>query len=76
MTETEKLAVLRQKLIFKRRSLVESLHKASDQQLTGDSLARIQAGIDAVDRALEDERRAEAGMQATPRRTSVLSGDK
>jgi len=75
MTESEKLTALRQKLISKRRSLVESLHKASDQQLTGDSLARIQAGIDAVDRAIEDEKRAEAAVLA-PRRTSALSGDK
>jgi hypothetical protein len=75
MTETEKLTVLRQKLISKRRSLVESLRKTPDQQLTGDSLARIQAGIDAVDRAIEDERRAEAAIQA-PRRTAALSGDK
>lgn len=75
MTETEKLSVLRQKLVSRRRSLVESLHRASDRQLTGDSLARIQAGIDAVDRAIEDERLAEAGVQAS-RRTSALSGDK
>jgi len=74
MTETEKLTVLRQKLISKRRSLVESLRKTPDQQLTDDSLARIQAGIDAVDRAIEDERRAEAGAQA-PRRTSALTGE-
>jgi len=64
MTESEKLTALRQKLISKRRSLVESLHKASDQQLTGDSLARIQAGIDAVDRAIEDEKRAEPAALA------------
>ena len=75
MTETEKLTALRHKLVSRRRSLVESLHRASDQQLTGDSLARIQAGIDAVDRAIDDERLAEAGVQA-PRRTSSLSGDK
>ncbi len=75
MNETEKLTALRHKLVSRRRSLVESLHRASDQQLTGDSLARIQAGIDAVDRAIEDERLAEVGVQA-PRRTSSLSGDK
>lgn len=75
MTETEKLVALRHKLISKRRALVESLQKTSDQQLTGDSLARIQAGIDAVDRAIEDERRAEGTVQA-PRRTSAFSGDK
>lgn len=75
MTESDKLAALRHKLISKRRALVESLQKVPDQQLTGDSIARIQAGIDAVDRAIEDERRAEANVQAA-RRTSTLSGDK
>lgn len=75
MTETEKLAVLRQKLVSRRRALVELQHKDSEQQLTGHSLARIQAGIDAVDRAMEDERRAEVSAQS-PRRTSALSGDK
>jgi hypothetical protein len=75
MTESEKLAALRHKLISKRRALVESLQKASDQQLTGASIARIQAGIDAVDRAIEDERSAEAAVQA-PRRASAFSADK
>jgi hypothetical protein len=75
MSETEKLAALRHKLISKRRSLVESLQKVPDQQLTGDSLARIQAGIDAVDRAIEDETHSESAIQAT-RRPSTISGEK
>lgn len=75
MSETEKLVALRHKLISKRRSLVESLQKVADQQLTGDSLARIQAGIDAVDRAIEDEAHAESAMQAS-RRPSGISGEK
>jgi hypothetical protein len=71
MSHTENLAALRHKLISKRRALVESLQKVPDQQLTGDSLARIQAGIDAADRAIEDEKHAESATQA-PRRTSTI----
>ena len=75
MSETEKLAALRHKLTSRRRALVESLQKVPDQQLTGDSLARIQAGIDAVDRAMEDERHAESATQGT-RRTPTFLGEK
>lgn len=74
MTESDKLAALRHKLISKRRALVESLQKVPNQQLTGDSIARIQAGVDAVDRAIEDERRAESTVQSA-RRTATSSGD-
>ncbi len=74
MTETEKLTALRHKLVSRRRSLVESLHRASERQLTGDSLARIQAGIDAVDRAIEDERCAEAGGSTTRLQSSAPVG--
>ena len=70
MTEIEKLATLRHKLTAKRRSLVTSLQKVPEQQLTGDSIARLQAGIEAVDRAIEDERHAESDTQVT-RRTST-----
>lgn len=74
MTEIEKLVALRRKLVHKRRSLAESLQKVPDQQLTGHSFARIQAGIDAVDRAIEDERHAESAPQGT-RRAPAFSGD-
>ena len=75
MSETEKLTALRDKLISKRRALVESLQKVPAQQLTGDSLARIQAGIDAVDRAIEHETHAESVKKGT-RLGSTSSGDK
>jgi hypothetical protein len=59
MTESEKLAVLREKLIRHRRAIVERLQSASVDQLGSDDLARIQSTIDAVDEALNDERQAE-----------------
>ena len=59
MTESEKLAVLREKLIRHRRAIVERLQSASVDQLGSDGLARIQSTIDAVDEALTDERKAE-----------------
>lgn len=80
MSETEKLTTLRDKLISKRRALAESLQKVPAQQLTGDSLARIQAGIDAVDRAIEDERHADErhaeSASPGPRRAPASSGEK
>jgi hypothetical protein len=59
MTESQKLAVLRERLIRRRRSIVERLQNASVDQLGSDDLARIQSTIDAVDEALTDERQAE-----------------
>ena len=55
MNEIEKLTTLREKLVARRRSLVESLQKAAPERLTGDSIMRIQSAIEAVDRAIEDE---------------------
>jgi hypothetical protein len=75
MSQTEKLAALRHKVVCRRRTLIESLQKVAEQHLTRDSLARIQAGIDAVERAIEDETRAESTTQAPPR-TSTISGEK
>ena len=57
MTELEKLAALRNRLVSRRRALIESLHKVAPEQLTGDSIARIQSAIEAVDRAIEGESR-------------------
>jgi hypothetical protein len=61
MTELEKLAALRNRLVSRRRALVESLHKVAPEQLTGDSIARIQSAIEAVDRAIEEESRTPSG---------------
>jgi Raf kinase inhibitor-like YbhB/YbcL family protein len=59
MTESQKLAVLREKLIHQRRAIIERLQNASVDQLGSDDLARIQSTIDAIDEALTDERQAE-----------------
>jgi hypothetical protein len=55
MTEIEKLTNLREKLVIRRRSLVEGFQKAAAERLTGDSILQIQSAIEAVDRAIEDE---------------------
>ena len=55
MTEIEKLTNLREKLVVRRRSLVESFQRAAPERLSGDSVARIQSAIEAVDRAIADE---------------------
>jgi len=64
--ELEKLTTLRKKLVSRRRALVESLRKVAPEQLSGDSIARIQSAIEAVDRAIEDESRSSSG-RAVPR---------
>jgi hypothetical protein len=64
--ELEKLTTLREKLVSRRRALVESLQKVAPEQLSGDSIARIQSAIEAVDRAIEDESRRSSG-RAVPR---------
>jgi hypothetical protein len=70
MTEIEKLANLRDKLIARRRLLVAQLQKVTPEQLTGESIMRIQGAIEAVNRAIEDERRTNAipdvGRHARP----------
>jgi hypothetical protein len=64
--ELEKLTTLRKKLVSRRRALVESLHKVAPEQLSGDSIARIQSAIEAVDRAIEAESSSSSG-RAVPR---------
>jgi septal ring factor EnvC (AmiA/AmiB activator) len=60
MTESQKLSVLRDKLIRRRRALVAGFHVApTDQQPNGEELMRIQNEIEAVERAMAEEKRAE-----------------
>jgi hypothetical protein len=70
MTEIDKLNALRDKLIEKRRSLVASLQKALPDQLTGESITRIQSAVEAVNKAIEDEMRVESTHDARRRATS------
>jgi hypothetical protein len=72
MTEIEKLTVLRDKLIEKRRMLVASLQKSLPDQLTGESIVRIQSAVEAVGRAIEDEMRTEP-THDTRRRAAPVS---
>lgn len=58
MQNLQQLRILRAKLVAKRRALVASFAETSTEQLTGESIARIQSAIDAVDRAYEDEEQA------------------
>jgi hypothetical protein len=60
MTESKKLFVLRDKLVSRRREIVDSYQTASLELLNGDIVAQIQNAIDAVDRAIADEKRAES----------------
>jgi hypothetical protein len=67
VTEIEKLTNLREKLVIRRRSLVEGFQKTAPDRLTGDSITRIQSAIEAVDRAIEDERSThDAWRRAVP----------
>jgi len=59
MTESKKLALLRDKLIRRRREIVEHLQTASLDQIAGADLARIQSTIDAVAKAIAEEQYAE-----------------
>ena len=59
MTESKKLALLRDKLIKRRREIVEHLQTSSLDQDAGDHLARIQNTIDAVAKAIAEEQHAE-----------------
>ena len=59
MTESRKLAVLRDKLIRRRRYIVERFQSAAIEQLNGDDLARVQNEIEAVDKAMAEEKNAE-----------------
>jgi hypothetical protein len=59
MTESQKLSVLRDKLIRRRRALVEGIQASLTNQLNGDDLVRVQSEIEAVERAMAEEKRAE-----------------
>ena len=59
MTEIEKLTALRNKLVARRRALVDDLQRAVPELLNGDSIMQIQSAIEAVNRALQDESHAE-----------------
>jgi hypothetical protein len=59
MTESQKLTVLRARLIRQRRDLVEGFQNAATGKLNGDELVRVQNEIEAVDRAMAEEKRAE-----------------
>jgi hypothetical protein len=59
MTESQKLSVLRDRLIHRRRTLVEGIQATATGQVTGDDLVRIQNEIEAVERAMAEEKRAE-----------------
>jgi hypothetical protein len=51
VTESKKLTLLRDRLIRRRREIVEHLQTASLDQDSGDDLARVQNAIDAVVKA-------------------------
>jgi hypothetical protein len=60
MTESQKLSVLRDKLIRRRRALVAGLQSnATDPQPGDDNLVSVQYEIEAVERAMAEEKRAE-----------------
>ena len=59
MTESQKLSVLRDKLIRRRRALVEGIQATVASDLDGDDLVRVQNEIEAVERAMAEEKRAE-----------------
>ena len=59
MTESQKLSVLREHLIRRRRALVEGIQVAANSELNGDDLMRVQNEIEAVERAMTEEKRAE-----------------
>jgi hypothetical protein len=74
MTESKKLLVLRDKLVSRRREIVDSFQTASVELLNGDAVAQIQSAIDAVDRAIVDERRAEPNSEPRRQVTSASPG--
>ena len=60
MSESMKLMALREKLVWRRRAVVDSLETAVAELLNGDDIVRIPGAIDAVDRAIADELLAES----------------
>ena len=73
MTESKKLLVLRDKLTCRRREIVDSFQTASLELMNGDVVAQIQGAIDAVDRAIADEKRAESNSTEPRRPVSSAS---
>jgi nitrogenase molybdenum-iron protein alpha/beta subunit len=59
MTESQKLSAIRDTLIRRRRALVQGIQATASSQLNGDDLVRVQNEIEAVERALAEEKRAE-----------------
>jgi hypothetical protein len=59
MTESQKLFLVRDKLIHRRRALVAGFQMTAGDQPDGDELMRIQNEIEAVERAMAEEKRAE-----------------
>jgi len=59
MTESQKLSALRDKLIRRRRALVEGIQATVASDLDGDDLVRVQNEIEAVEKAMAEEKRAE-----------------
>lgn len=59
MTESQKLSVLRDNLIRRRRALVEGIRVSANTELNGDDLMRVPNEIEAVERAMIEEKRAE-----------------
>jgi hypothetical protein len=59
MTESQKLLLLRDKLIRRRRALVEGIQTTASTELDGDDLVRVQNEIEAVEKAMAEEKRAE-----------------
>jgi hypothetical protein len=51
--------VLRDKLVRRRRALVEGYQAAAPSQITGDQFMQVQNEIEAVERAMAEEKRAE-----------------
>jgi len=58
VTEIEKLTALRDKLVARRRTLVDDLQRVVPELLKPESIMQIQSAIEAVNRAMEDETRA------------------
>lgn len=65
MTELDNLTTLRRKLVTRRRMLVDAFQKTAPEQMSGESIARIQSAIEAVDRAIEEERHVQLGSRAS-----------
>lgn len=55
--EIQRLEALRRKLVSRRRSIVANLVGSPAANMTGTTIGRIQGAIDAIDRAIADERK-------------------